>query len=428
LTSDFTLITTQPTSALHMIRKKIVFLGGTNAMPMMYAMELKDAGHEVLYFVEASQTDTLNRPESHYQQISYPYPDWIIEHRISSLMTIPLFPFFYASRISSIVKKKLNGNADIYFVNGFFVALAPLLKSESYKVFLSHGSDLDVWCNTDFADQLASTFANRSIYRYLPRYLSKLLIKQVVKTLFWGAGKCQRIVSFPKQFSVNGDLVLTKLAAKGCQVYERFDISSKPLLGQARGYKRQQGALEIFCGTRFLFSSFSEGNVEENKGNDSIIVGLGLFYKQYKNISVHFVEKGPDVQKAKQLCSEHGIDSVVVWHREMALPELLKLYKSADICFDQVGKHWIGAIGAYALWLGRPLIANVERAVKNGFWPKDHPVYQASTPNEICEHLLLLTREDVREEISEFSMLFAETYFSPTKLLMQLHLIDESTR
>ena len=30
----------------------------------------------------------------------------------------------------------------------------------------------------------------------------------------------------------------------------------------------------------------------------------------------------------------------------------------SDVCFDQVGSHWIGAVGVYALLLDKPLIAN----------------------------------------------------------------------
>ena len=35
----------------------------------------------------------------------------------------------------------------------------------------------------------------------------------------------------------------------------------------------------------------------------------------------------------------------------MSFIKLLKLYQNSDICFDQVGAHWIAAIGAYALYL-----------------------------------------------------------------------------
>ena len=50
----------------------IVFLGTMNAMPMMYAWELKKLGYRVLYFVDRPQSDTLSRPENHFPEISYP--------------------------------------------------------------------------------------------------------------------------------------------------------------------------------------------------------------------------------------------------------------------------------------------------------------------------------------------------------------------
>ena len=39
--------------------KCIVFMGGMNAMPMMYALELRHAGYDVLYLVDVPRHDTL---------------------------------------------------------------------------------------------------------------------------------------------------------------------------------------------------------------------------------------------------------------------------------------------------------------------------------------------------------------------------------
>ncbi|RPD95630.1 hypothetical protein EGN69_07735 [Pseudomonas monteilii] len=97
--------------------------------------------------------------------------------------------------------------------------------------------------------------------------------------------------------------------------------------------------------------------------------GLALYYELNKNIEIHLVEKGEDFVAAKSLCHELGLSEVVVWHKEMTFKQLLSLYDKADICFDQVGAHWIGAIGGYALWLGKPLIANDEMLIAEGVWP-----------------------------------------------------------
>jgi len=67
-------------------------------------------------------------------------------------------------------------------------------------------------------------------------------------------------------------------------------------------------------------------------------------------IKVHFVEKGEDLHYAKEreLCKKLGLENVVIWHKEMPFKDLLALYRDSDICFDQLGDHWIAGIGGYA--------------------------------------------------------------------------------
>jgi hypothetical protein len=101
----------------------------------------------------------------------------------------------------------------------------------------------------------------------------------------------------------------------------------------------------------------------------------------------------------------------------MPFRELLHLYRLADICFDQVGDHWIGAIGFYALWLGKPLIANPERAVRSGAWPADHPICSARTADEIFEWLKRLEDPALRQGLSERSKIFAEQHLHPLDAL-----------
>lgn len=56
---------------------KIGFVGNANNYPFMLARALKRMGHDVRFIVTASSR--LDRPESRYADISYPYPDWIHE-------------------------------------------------------------------------------------------------------------------------------------------------------------------------------------------------------------------------------------------------------------------------------------------------------------------------------------------------------------
>lgn len=95
--------------------KLVVFLGSMNAMPMMYAIELRKMGYDVLYFVDVSRNDALCRPENHYPEIQFPYPPWIIELRLPSQLLLALFPRFFAWIYRYLVKIKAKKDVGCYF-------------------------------------------------------------------------------------------------------------------------------------------------------------------------------------------------------------------------------------------------------------------------------------------------------------------------
>lgn len=398
----------------------VVFLGSMNAMPMMYAIELKKLGYDVIYFVDRPKTDLLSRPENHFQDIAYPYPSWVVEFNLKTQIFLPLFRKAYARKISKLIKKVTSSPIQAFVLNGFFCSLSLYLSHSAQKITLAHGSDFDSWSSTTSKDRLTKAYKNKSVFRVLPPFLSKKLIHRIVDEQYSGVAGCDKVIYFPKGFNKYGDEVIDKLESKGLQFLERYDVSFEPLKNEPRGYKERSGLLKIFSGVRFTFETFTENDEGYSKGNDKIIYGLAEFYRIEKNIEVHFVEKGTDVAKAKKLCNELGLSDVVIWHKEMSFIELLNLYKQSDICFDQVGEHWIGAIGCYALWLGKPLIANDTRPVHAGIWPIDNPVCSATTSAEVASQLLRLLEDSNRKMLSQQSMVFAEEYLGPSRLLSKL--------
>lgn len=398
----------------------IVFLGSMNAMPMMYALELKKKGFEVIYFVDAPVYDKLCRPENHFSDIEYPYPDWIVEINLKTQMLLPFFRILFSAYLDWKINKRSNKRPQVYVLNGFFISLSSFLGSGIPKIALSHGSDLDSWADVGGAATLANNFCGFSIFKFFPKILSKLLIKYVVVKQFNGFVESNKVVYFPYGFNAAGDLVIDALRKKGVHCYERYDISFEPLKNQNRSFNCSNNRLVVFSGVRFTYKTFSEGNADYNKGNDIIISGLAKYYQYNKNMEIHFVEKGPDVDDAKRLCKEFGLEHAVIWHKEMRFIELLDLYQKSDICFDQLGSHWIGAIGAYAMYLGKPLIANDNLPVKVGIWPRNNPICSAVTAEEVFNQLKRLQDINERERLSNESKRFVECYMSPNKLLNDL--------
>jgi hypothetical protein len=389
----------------------VVFAGSMNAMPYMYASELRRLGYSVLYLVDAKRSNYLCRPECHYNSVRYPYPPWIVEAVLPSQILVALFPKLFAAWLKWRVGVVRGRKPARFVLNGFFVSLAPYLNTTA--IGLSHGSDLDAWADEEHASQLAEAFRRRSVFRFLPRKIAKQLINTVVKRQFRGFLFCKTVLYFPKGFHLRGDRIIDKLVRNGSRYVPRYDMSFEPAACVVRGLPPEAEKLRIVSAVRFKFATFADGGMEENKGNDIIIRGLAHFYKSNPNIEVHFVEKGEDVAHAKTLCYELNLDAVVTWHSEMPLAALLSLYERMDICFDQVGSHWIGAIGGYALYLGKPLIANPELAVRSGVWPEKNPICAAKSVQDVSDWLNKLKERTLREEISRLSMAFAEKYLGP---------------
>jgi len=404
-------------------QKIVAFLGSMNAMPMMYAIELRKMGYDVLYFVDASQSNALCRPEKHYPEISYPYPPWIVEFRLPSQLLLALFPRIFAGIFRYLIKIKTRKDVGCYFLNGFFVSIAPFLQLDAIKIGLSHGSDLDVWANVEKAKDLARSFSHRSIFKYLPSRISNYLINKIVINQFDGYVKSKCVLYFPLDFNKEGRRVVEKIVSSGGNYVSRYDASFVQLGHKFKNHVSERRPLIIFSLVRFLYRTFPEGNVGYNKGNDIIIEGLAKYKKINPNIMIHFVEKGEDVDYAKCLCSELEIDDIVVWHKEMPFDLLIENILRSDICIDQVGDHWIGA-GVYAMWLGLPLIANADHACRAGIWPLDNPVLNSRDSDEVCSALQEMAEASNRAAVGQRSREFVAEYLNPVKTLRSVFEFD----
>jgi hypothetical protein len=129
---------------------------------------------------------------------------------------------------------------------------------------------------------------------------------------------------------------------------------------------------------------------------------------------VVFFNKGPDLQLAKNLCAKLVIDQYVEWLDPVPMTDLIEIYKKSDVCFDQVGDHWVSGIGIYALLMGKPTIANSEKL--RFIFPND-PILAAKNPEQIEAHLKNLMDEKYRKAISLASRDFAVKSFSPKKII-----------
>jgi glycosyltransferase involved in cell wall biosynthesis len=392
---------------------KLAFIGSANAMGMMYALDLKDRGHEVTYFVTTNHQDTLSRPECHYKEVQYPYPAWIVERVVDSPLRANLLPRLYIRDLLDVLDK-----SDYVFLSGMYVMLANHLKTAK-AIFLSHGSDFDEWCNK----------ANYKIFLSKILRLSEPLLAVIsilgIHEMRSAFKKCETFITFPEGLSAGRDMVLHELKKNWTGlVIPRFDVSFRPLSGISRTLSFDSKKMVLLCAVRCSFVQKQGGSDGDLKGTDTIIKGIAKYVHMNRlPVELHMFEKGNDLELAKKICDETGLTRYITWHKEMPFNKLLNFYSISDVCFDQVSKSWLGAIGCYALYLGKPLIANSRSEVLGKIWNQKSPVCEAKNEEEIANWLLRLEDRKLQIDISRQSSVFAETNLGPELVIERIEKI-----
>jgi hypothetical protein len=400
-------------------RRSAAFIGNMNAMPMTYALALRTAGWDVKYIVDSPRSDLLSRPEYKFPQISYPYPEWIIERRVRSPAVAALLPGTMLRDVVAILRR-----CDVVVASGLFLPFSRFLRSDQRVVFISHGSDVEVWCDQGNIDKLSELFTPR-----IGKFLARRFVRAVVGRMVEALRRATAIVTFPAGLSPHGDLVLQHvLAGTSVRRVPRYDISfaDLPVLdGPPTDLPAQP--LRVICGTRHTFRAHPGLSEFESKGTDRIIRGLGCYARASgKSIEVHFFEKGRDVLEAKRICQQEGIAPFVIWHREMPFHEYLALHRCCHVAVDQVGPQWVGT-GMYAMYMHMPLIANSRKEVLDAFWGEASPICHAETPEDVADWLRRLQDAATRDRIGRESHAFAVRHFGGSRTTDAiLKLLDEA--
>lgn len=359
---------------------KIGFLGSMNSMPMTYALKFKGDGFDVRYVVESDSDNYLMRPEHQYPKLlSYPYPEWIVEIPwVNNLINYGLLPYSNRAAVDAMADR------DVIFLNDYGIALAPWLPKHSIKVALSSGGDIDQTCDWSIVPSQARAA--------LPGFLRPLWwLFSIRRTLIQRRGLrlCSAVSYFPEGLNPSGDDLLQNLVPQPpWKIIPRYDVSFHAV-GTSLAETHRRQLTEILVGVRFKINTVKGAEIEY-KGNDIILRALSVYRRRNPSVKIHLIRKGDaiDIQAAEKLCEELDISGSVIWHEPMPLESLFDLYRQSDVCIDQVGSHWMGAIGCYALHLGRPLIANARPEVMERFWGEKSPVLNAVNESQIVNHLI----------------------------------------
>lgn len=380
---------------------RIGFVGSMNAMPMVFALKLKELGADVKYIVESDRRNLLMRPEHYFSSISYPYPTWIKEVYVSKIkkFLLPLFSRFFARKI--IVEM---ADRDLIFFNDYGFQLSKYFEKSIIKVGLFSGSDLDVYADPKLPVHQLNIFSYK-LYVHLLVGLPRVYSQRK------GIRECHILSYFPLGMNKRGDELMSDIMSGldyqdvrryGCTNFREMNIGyTKPNDGDR---------LIILSPVRFLMDPDSA----EYKGNDLIIKAVGKLYEENKKIELHLFEKGSaaDILRAKKMCQEYGLLDVVTWHKELPLQGLLGLYQTCDVVIDQVGAHWPGAISFYGFHMGRPVIANINIDICDAYWDEKCPLLVAGDVESILAKLKLCQSYGFRKKSGEESYNFAKKYIN----------------
>lgn len=393
---------------------RIGFLGNANNYPFMLARAIKRLGHEVTFVVDSEAR--LNRPEGRYHEVPLPYPPWIVD-------CSPLKPWNYPpipGRAGEAIR--LLRDCDALVLNEFGPSLWQSVRKPA--LMLLTGTDLEVLADPQYADFVAPDsigdmgllrrmFSWRKVRsaRKLRNHFLRLIeaqrsaIRNAVAVAYFPAGMLPNADRLLQEVGVEADRRVFFLQAD----IERYQYAPYPV----------NRTLRLFNVARITWRKPREHFVCEldYKGTDILIRGLGMFVRQSGTaIDIRLVRKGADVEAARGLAQDEGIEHCVTWLDELDQGLLHDEYTNADIVTEHFGKGSIGMGALDAMATGRPVIANASPEIFRAAVGETPPVCHATTPEQVCDQLLRLAADrGLRADIGRQSRAYAEKYFTPER-------------
>lgn len=363
--------------------KSVAFLGNMNNLCLPFAREMHQRNYNVKLFIDHNKTNALERPEFFDKGITYPYPPWIEE--LKSLGFINFYKLRFPLLFFRKLIRRLN-NFDIIVLNGMWIALAPFLKEEKRVVIIFAGFDLEIWGDKNKLSYVTDILLEKRKSMKWVRPLVYLFCRHAINQQRKGIRRADAVNYFPTGVNIDGDNVLNAL--KKNQNFEKLDLRGFPT--EHFPYVDNFDLNAVFKILNFTRFFYSDDSRNDNKRNDIMILGIAKFLKAHEikphEIIIEFYEKGEDVQLAKKLISESGIDEYIIWKAEVNQNELNDEIKTCHLVFDQLGEQWIG-YAMVAMLYGKPAIANCRPEVFEKITGEKSPVCQAKTVDEVAEWL-----------------------------------------
>jgi hypothetical protein len=156
----------------------------------------------------------------------------------------------------------------------------------------------------------------------------------------------------------------------------------------------------LFSATRHYWGENLSRHAD-HKGNDIVLKAFARYLQISGNRDTRLVlvNKGPSVEKTKQLAVSLAVEDSVIWLSEMRRQELEEYYLGADFCFGQFGNPVLTFTTIEPLACGTPTASFIE--CKNGqqvpFYQEAPPLCNSLNPDEIASFIHLLMGDQTME-------------------------------
>lgn len=380
---------------------KIGFFGNTNNFPFMLARAFRRLGHEVLFIVH--RREALHRPEFRYNDVTFPYPDWIREI---------VFPEAASFVVDTPRRRQTVGllqSCDFVVLNDLGISLADPI-GRPYLALLT-GSDLSYYCDPQSGPRVMADITTRNP---LKRLWGSWIWKRLLEAQRTGVRRADLVFHFARGLIPGNDAILDDVGVEDSRriFFLMADVGAIPYTPVP-----DNSPCRTFCATRLTWKKplLPGDSPLDFKGSDVMVRGLGLFCRTSgQPLDIHLVRKGRHVAETIQLVAQEGLNWLTTWHEEMSQAEIWEQYRAADIVFEQFDQGIVAMAGLEAMAAGRPVIANGRPEIFEPLLGEPSPICQAATPDQVCQQLdRLLSDPMERISVARCSRAWVEKHFSP---------------
>jgi glycosyltransferase involved in cell wall biosynthesis len=341
-----------------------------------------------------------------------------------------VLPFGKSNLYEPGIKNKL---AVIFKEFDFFIGtdVAPALLAllgKRINIFIPHGSDIYEYPFPSPPEKnVSKVWWSRE--KYYTGLIQKLAINNAGLILFPN----EYDLNFPfkhkldcadKFYDSTGPMLYVPQYDQSLFYTEREKLHHYPFFKQVR----EKYDVVVFSHVRQNGYELSEDRKIYEKGNEFVIQAFAKFLEKKRNSCLILFEYGMDIDSAKRLIKQLGIEEHVIWMPKMQRKEIMAGLMMADICCGEFKNSWLtcGVVNE-CLAIGKPLIHyRNDELYKNNY--KDlYPVLNASDANGIEKqlHYFYENKSKVIEE-SKAGVKWIEEYTVVKPLTIILEHIEKS--